>query len=184
MRSMLPLFTESCRRRYGAVRMMLIVAMACITAVYGAGCASTSSSQNRHSRNSLAGFEFELMLRDETGSEALYRVDRDGNISFGGGLDARLGKTSWTGAMTDDELRELRDLLAAQDWFRQKPVATDEPRQRVYAVSLHAPENRTRFRVRGENQQLEPLRAFLHRLSLRRLEDDLNRLPQPGLQRR
>lgn len=124
-----------------------------------------------------------MFVRDQTGAEALYRVNHDDTLSFGGGMDARLGSTTWTGPMTPDETEHLRNLLIQREWFREKPGSTGEPKEMRYRITLNAPESRKSFTVKGQIPQLQPIRELFERIALRRLDEYLERLPKPSLQR-
>jgi hypothetical protein len=124
-----------------------------------------------------------MYMRDATQAEMYYEVHRDGTLGFGGGIKARLNNTTWTGTLTPDELKEFQRLLAAEDWFKEKPASTHAPEKHLYRVEINAPENRRKFTVKGESERLRPIQQLLAKACLRRLEDDLKILPPPSSQR-
>lgn len=130
------------------------------------------------------GTDFIMYVRDGTGAEAHYEVGRDGSLAFGGGMAACIGKITWTGTLTAEELEQFRSLLQAQNWFDRKPASTGQPPTQMYRITINSPEVRRAFKVKGESPELEAIRELLARAALRRLEDDLRALPQPGPQRR
>ncbi len=111
---------------------------------------------------------------------ALYRVDQDGALHFGGGLDGRLGKTSWTGQMSAGEIQELRDLLTRHDWFGADPVSTGDPPGWSYDIKLTWPQGRRSFRVIGRSPAVDPIEEFLDRIARRRFDAFLDTLPKPS----
>jgi hypothetical protein len=52
---------------------------------------------------------------------ALYIVEQNGTIAFGGGMDAIAGRTSWRGILSDEQLSTLQRLLRTEH-----PVATSK----------------------------------------------------------
>ena len=153
----------------------ILVALICTSGCKGSPSA-TSTVANM-------GFELSMYVRDETGAESLYKVTRDGTLGFGGGLNARLDHTTWSGPLFPEELRQLHDLLAAADWFKAKPESTGQPEQKIYRISLNSKEKVRSFRLKGDHLQIKPIRDLLDTASLRRLEVDLRRLPEPNLPR-
>jgi hypothetical protein len=125
----------------------------------------------------------EMSVRDETNAERLYKIDRDGSISFGGGFRARVGTTTWTGSLSADERQEIATVINQQGWFTTPIVSTNEPKDRVYRVDIKAPPGHRRFKVVGHNERMNAVEQVLGRICLRRLEGELERLPEPGLQR-
>lgn len=126
-----------------------------------------------------------MFVRDGTGAESYYEVERDGTLRFGGGMDARLERTSWSGSMSPEEIATLERLLRLHGWYERRPASTNVPQDQVYRVKLSAPQvkglaNRTSFRLKGESPDVQPVRELLERLALRRLAPQLQRLPQPS----
>lgn len=147
---------------------------------WGAGC---TSLQSKREHTATGGLEMTLFVRDATQAEEFYQVTPDGTLGWAGGMYARLHSPKWTGPLTEDEIAQLRQLIAERDYFRTKPPSTEEPPKQIYRVLINSPEHRTRFVVKGHSGELEPIRALLAKASLRRLERDLNRLPPPSSQR-
>jgi hypothetical protein len=145
-----------------------------------AGCAS---SHGPRANSPTSGLELTMFVRDSTSAEAFYRVWRDGTLGFGGGMDARLERTSWTGPMSAEEIRALHRLLEVHNWYSANPVSTHAPKDQLYRITVHAPQARKRFRVKGESPDVQPIRKLLEHASLRRLEGELQRLPEPSAKR-
>lgn len=123
-----------------------------------------------------------MFVRDDTGAESLYQVNRDGTLNFGGGFNALAGHTTWTGQMTPREIQELRELIETHHWFTANPDSTQQPPGMLYRVAIDAPQVQKHFTVKGESPDVQPVRELLARIALRRLEGELKRLPQPSLQ--
>jgi hypothetical protein len=155
------------------------ILLMCVIAI--CGCRSGAGPNATGASN--AGFELSMYVRDDTGSEALYKIDQAGMISFGGGLDARLDHPTWSGPLLEVEIARIRDLLEAREWFRVKPESTGQPPGQLYRISLRTDQRSGSFRVKGEHPEIKPLRELLETASLRRLEVDLRRFPEPSVRR-
>jgi hypothetical protein len=112
----------------------------------------------------------------------LYRVDDGGTLRFGGGADARLGRTSWSGAMSPQEIHELQSLLERCGWFEREPRTSGEPRTLRTRIAIRWPGGSRRYTLRGSSPDVEPVVAWLDRLARRRFDEVLRALqPQaPG----
>ena len=97
------------------VRRLAAVALVS-TAGVGAGCASTPEVESPTGGRTLS-----LHARHADNVQALYIVEDDGTLSFGGGRDAWLDKTTWNGPMTQAEIAELFALVDEHDWFEKAP---------------------------------------------------------------
>lgn len=157
---------------------MMIVLSATLLAPIGCGGAPKTTEIDADSELTL-----EMSVRDETNSERLYKIDRSRTISFGGGFQARLGTTTWTGELTPEDRAAIASVINQQGWFTSRIESTNDPKNRVYRIDLIGPPGHERIKVVGRNDRVEPVEQVLERICLRRLDGDLQRLPEPGLQR-
>jgi hypothetical protein len=162
--------------RTGRIAALMLVAIALI-AQYG--CSSTPTTNSKSDGFNLT---LDFAAQDETGSDRLYRVDSDGAISFGGGFQALVGNTSWTGQLTKQEEQELLDVIRQQAWFASKIESTNEPKDRVYRVTVRTVEGHRRFKVVGANERVAAVEAVLERICRQRFDEDLKRLPTPSIE--
>jgi hypothetical protein len=153
---------------------MLLVAVA--------GCALLTSPSTRE-QSATGGIDLRMFVHDHTGAEALYVVHKDGTFEFGGGMAARLDKTFWTGAISADEGQQLQSLIEENRWFEDRPKSTNQPESFRYRIHINSPQGRTRITLKGQHPRVEPVRQMLDRIALRRLDSDLQQLPQPSANR-
>ena len=128
--------------------------------------------------SATGGLALELRLRGEGNLAALYRVEPDGTIGFGGGADARNRRTTWTGTMTPGEIAELRELLEKHGWFEGGPASTGDPPQRVCHIKLTWPQGRRHYKVKGASADVTAVYELLDRVARRRLDPVLEMLPK------
>lgn len=154
--------------------MLLLVVIVCCAGLVGCQTSRATDSPT-------GGLQMTMYVRDATDAESYFEVDRSGTLGFGGGIKARLFQTTWAGPMKPDEIQQLRAMFEAQDWFREDPRSTDQPPEQVYRVTIDAPQRRTQFKVKGENQALAGIHQMLAKAALRRLEPTLRTLPEPSI---
>ena len=126
------------------------------------------------------GLSLKMLVVTEDNAAALYRVQPDGTIHFGGGLDARQEKTTWSGPMTAEEIQQLHDLLTHHGWFDAGPASTDQPPGRSYRIQLRWPKGRQTYRVIGRSLDVTPIEQLLAQAAGRRHEAFLQTLPRPS----
>jgi hypothetical protein len=126
------------------------------------------------------GIAIEIFRTDERSSHALYVVDPDGTISFGGGFDAQQERTTWSAPMTAEQIVSLQAILSEQLW-QQAPVRSEEasdPGSVECRILFAAPAISWRATVPADNPRVSPVVEFLRELSLARHEEVLRSLPQ------
>ncbi len=133
------------------------------------------------------GIAMEMQVAGEGNLAALYRVQPDGKIQFGGGAEARNRRITWTGQMTAREIQQLRELLEQYGWFDTAPTfpRRDMPKpKRSYRLTLSWPGGRWHRRVRGASPQVTEIHDLLEQIARRRLEGHriLEALPTPSSQ--
>ena len=141
------------------------------------GCATARSA----AAGATGGVTLRLYKHDqEGGAMTLYEMKRDGTLGFGGGRDAQFDRITWTGAMTEPEIEELLALIEQYEWFESGPDGSDEPQGLSYRISLSGPKGSKRYRIKGSCESLIAIETLLERISRRRLEPILDKLPKPS----
>src|SRR5436190_13540769 len=121
----------------------------CVLALFiSASCSSSSHvppTPAELAKASPYAVELELSVHDETDSNSFYHVNREGTIGWGGAMQALLNETVWTGPMSNEERKQLHDLLIEHHWFDRDPVSTNEPKKRIYRATVSGVEGSNRF---------------------------------------
>lgn len=144
------------------------------------GCQAASHSD--HGAQPLKPrLELTLSMHDETADE-LFEIHRDGTFRFGGGMDARLGHTSWSTRLDDADRQRLADLIDRHGWIAGNLKSTGSPESLRYRISIRTDRGSARHSLKGHHPDVEPIYQELRKISLRRLDADLQRLPEPGPQ--
>ncbi len=164
------------RRKTAVIALVFVTAMA-------AGCAGKSPSLNRPDVAIADGFYLELWILGRERYATLYRVNGARKLGFGGGGDASNRRISWVGTLTAEQYGELQDLLERHGWFTGTVSTTGDPPERVTRVRLHWPGGSRKFKVKGDSQDIEPVRQLLSDAARQRLRRDLEQLPEAGEER-
>jgi hypothetical protein len=166
-------------------RLIAVFFLSVIGALIG-GCATSSPSGAVHPTASqpTGGVTLELYSRDAERRESYYELRRDGTLAWGGGRDALVRSTSWTGPLRPEEIQQLLTLLEQQHWFEVKPKSTRQPKWQLYDLRLSHPGNVRERRVIGRWEAIESVEQLLRGAALRRLEPDIASLPRAGLAER
>ncbi len=156
-------------------RLVLTVSVTLVATLAPLGC---SGGSRVDPQSPTGGLSLKMLVLTQDNAAAMYRVGPDGTIHFGGGLDARQGKTTWSGPMTAEELQQLRDLIAQHGWYDAGPASTDRPPGRSYRIQLCWPQGRRTFRVVGRSLDVTPIERLLAHAAGRRHEAFLDTLPK------
>ncbi len=162
-------------------RTAAVIAAAFVTAM-AAGCAGKSPSL-RPDVVIADGFYLELWILGQESYATLYRVNGSRKLGFGGGSDAFNRRISWVGTLTVEQYDELQDLLEQHGWFAGTVSTTGDPPERVTRVRLRWPNGSRQFKVKGDSQDIEPVRQMLSDAARQRLRRDLEQLPEAGEER-
>lgn len=161
--------------------MRFVAPLLVVTLVFSAGCAFDSVDTGTRT----GGHRLELEVRrDGAQSIAIYRMNRDGTISYAGGKDALIGSTTWTGELTDKQIDTLVSLLHELQWYTRPFESTGEPPELEQSGFVRGPDGFRKFHVVGEHPRITPMREALEQAAARRLDPVLDQLPRPsGTQR-
>ncbi|MCA9296174.1 MAG: hypothetical protein KC983_06640 [Phycisphaerales bacterium] len=164
--------------------MMRILVLALVATVL-AGCSSTSTGGmfGDADGSTDSGFSLEILYTDEANLAALYRIRPNDTFEFAGGRDALSGQATYTTLLSREEVDRVRLRIAEVGWETREPVSTDDPPKRRFAIRFTTERGSYSYRVRGESPDVRPVLELLDDFSRRRLKADLDRLPEPGLQR-
>ena len=152
-----------------------------LLAAVAAGCTTGRAPlDERPSVRFAEGFYLEVWILGEDNLAVLYRVNGARELGFGGGVDAFNRNLSWEGELTPGEYERLQELLGEHGWFDGTATSTGEPRKRVTRVRIRRNGRGWRDTLRGVCEDVEPVRQLLDQASRRRLQGDLDRLPEAG----
>lgn len=131
----------------------------------------------RASRN-IYDLSLSLDLRDASGAQEYYTVDRDGQFGFGGGLNARFQRVTYTAQLSDDDMRRLRETIESQRLLDGSLTSSNQPKSVYFRIKLKFGDDDLRKNLKGDNDRMQALRVVLRDFATRRLEPELDRQPK------
>jgi hypothetical protein len=157
---------------------------AAIPALSLAGCVANERGPDSPKLGTvISDVSLTLDLRDASGAEEFYTVNRDGAFGFGGGMDARFERVTWNTELTAEEMQTLRDLIVSNGWFSNSLHSTKQPKEARYSIEAKSSDGSVHKRIEGENDRVEPVRLWLRDVANRRLQIDLERQPRASVER-
>ncbi len=129
----------------------------------------------------IYGLSIVLDLRDASGAEEFYTVDTDGMLGFGGGMDARFERTSYTAVLDAADMQRLAEIVTKHRLVDQRLESTNLPEGVRYRVRIRNDDGSVNRTIKGENPRIEALRAVLREFANRRLFPELERQPKPSI---
>lgn len=145
-----------------------------------AGCAATTPTAGPDDRT--GGVTLELLFERPGNAVTRLRLERDGTLHFGGGLDARAERFSWSGPLTAAEVTAVRTSLDKDRWltatFPAGPPSPDDGAGRLTA-RLRTPAGAKRIRTAGDESRIAAVYEILATAARRRHEEFLGTFPEP-----
>lgn len=161
---------------YSTLLRFTLVFCTVIAALVNSSCSSTREA---NANSPTGGISLEMSITGKDNLAVNYRVDQDGSLHFGGGLDAQINKTSWTGQLSSQEVKQLVALLNEHGWFKQEPDSSSIDADRKYSIDLRWPDGHRSFDVTGKGSGIAPIEELLARVTNRRHDEFLESLPKP-----
>ena len=108
-------------------------------------------------------------------------VQENVTVSYGGGIDAVEGKTSWHGEMDPQQQKKYTALLQNTAWETTAPVSNINSGTGHYAIELRTKTLSTKFTLALDNESATSLYQFLEGVAQERLKKHLRTLPRPDM---
>jgi hypothetical protein len=125
--------------------------------------------------------EITLDLRDATGAQEYYTVDRDGLLGFGGGMNARFERATYTAQLSEDDMRRLREIIEAERLLDGSLASSNQPKSVYYRIKIKFGDDDLSKNIKGTNERIEGFRIVLRDLANRRLAAELERQPKASV---
>ncbi len=107
---------------------------------------------------------------------ALYVVEQDGTVQFGGGIDAIAGRTTWTGRLNSAQYSRLKVLLQTEQL--QSSPTTEEG---CFKIELQLNDSTQEYVLPLTDVAATELYYFLEESTMERIQTHLNALPKPSM---
>jgi len=111
----------------------------------------------------------------------LYRVINNTTVSYGGGITAAQGKTSWEGEMSPAQRSQFESLLKETRWVTQPPASVTSFGSGYYKIRVRSNDVDEKFTLSLRDTNAEKLSKFLENVASVRLEKHIQALPKPNV---
>lgn len=124
----------------------------------------------------------QLRLEMSTPQQAvLFRVENDKTVSYGGGLDAVEGKSSWQGEMNAQQQEKYIELFAATHWVTNPPSIKKNEGTGHYNIRIRDNQIDNVFTLPLNDENATLIYNFLLKVARVRFEPYLNKLPKASM---
>ena len=107
---------------------------------------------------------------------ALYVVQQNGTIEYGGGINALAGNTTWTGTLTSAQLSKLHTMLLSEKLLGEKRKLMNR-----YVIGIQNGEVFQHVVLPLTDSSATELYYFLEESTLQRVQSHLDSLPKPSM---
>ena len=111
----------------------------------------------------------------------LFRVENDKTVSYGGGLDAVEGKTSWHGEMNAQQQVKYIELFAATHWVTNPPSIKKIEGTGHYNIRIRDDHVDNVFTLPLNDENATLIYDFLLKVARVRFEPHLKKLPRANM---
>lgn len=109
----------------------------------------------------------------------LFRVKNNTTVSYGGGITAVQGKTSWEAEMNPTQRVQYESLLEETRWALQPPESTANFEIGYYKIRMRNDDVDNKFTLSRSDAHATTLYKFLQEVASSRLDRHLRSLPKP-----
>lgn len=126
--------------------------------------------------------QLDMYLKTSDGRQIRYDVARSGRLRFSGGRDLLLDNWSWTGSVTTSQGAALQRIVSQPGWASSVHSDGQEVGN-AWQITLRDGSGRHSFEVTGNTPGIDAAWAILNEAGRARLQEDLDRLPRPDIDR-
>ncbi|MDP7005262.1 MAG: hypothetical protein QF718_03530 [Phycisphaerales bacterium] len=108
-------------------------------------------------------------------------VDNNKTVSYGGGLNAVEGKTTWQGDLDGNQQQEFEQLINTSGWLLNPPKTDDNKGTGHYKIRIRRDEIDNKFTVPLTNNNATSIYSFLMNITRVQFEPYLEKLPKPNM---
>jgi hypothetical protein len=143
-----------------------------------AGCASMGGGA---AASPVDGWRLQIAVKYPSQQRyELFRITREGQVQYGGGMNAFNDVTTWETALSPDQATQFVDLMNACPWVAQAPTERGDGKSEPMLVVKFAHTGMTErnFTLYGRNDEAEKLVAFMRGCTQQRYQGVLQKLPE------
>ena len=171
---------RSASRRSRALAICVVAALVPIAAV---SCTSGPLPVPNDAASPTGGLGLDLWTaRTDSQQYEFFRVHPDGRFDYGGGVRAFGRGTDWSGALSPEDARTVRQVVDDAGWMTAAEPGREGAKTPIAEIVLRAGGKERAFTITGESAEVKRLADLLRTVASRRFDSFMQRLPEAGPQ--
>ena len=171
---------RSASRRSRALAICVVAALVPIAAV---SCTSGPLPVPNDAASPTGGLGLDLWTaRTDSQQYEFFRVHPDGRFDYGGGVRAFGRGTDWSGALSPEDARTVRQMVDDAGWMTAAEPGREGAKTPIAEIVLRAGGKERAFTITGESAEVKRLADLLRTVASRRFDSFMQRLPEAGPQ--
>ena len=171
---------RSARRRSHALALCVAAMLAPIAAV---SCTSGPLPVPNDAASPTGGLGLDLWTaRTDSQQYEFFRVHPDGRLDYGGGVRAFGRGTEWSGALSPEDARTVRQVVDEAGWMTAAEPGREGAKTPIAEIVLRAGGKERAFTITGESAEVKRIADLLRTVASRRFDSFMQRLPEAGPQ--
>ena len=171
---------RSARRRSRALALCVLAVLTPIAAV---SCTSGPLPVPNDAASPTGGLGLDLWTaRPDSQQYEFFRVHPDGRLDYGGGVRAFGRGTEWSGALSPEDARTVRQVVDEAGWMTAAEPGREGAKTPIAEIVLRAGGKERAFTITGESAEVKRIADLLRTVASRRFDSFMQRLPEAGPQ--
>lgn len=171
---------RSASRRSHALALCVAAVLAPIAAV---SCTSGPLPVPNDAASPTGGLGLDLWTaRTDSQQYEFFRVHPDGRFDYGGGVRAFGRGTEWSGALSPEDARTVRQVVDEAGWMTAAEPGREGAKTPIAEIVLRAGGKERAFTITGESAEVKRIADLLRTVASRRFDSFMQRLPEAGPQ--
>lgn len=171
---------RSTSRRSRALALCVAAVLAPVAAV---SCTTGPLPVPNDAASPTGGLGLDLWTaRTDSQQYEFFRVHPDGRFDYGGGVRAFGRGTDWSGALSPEDARTVRQVVEDAGWMTAAEPGREGAKTPIAEIVLRAGGKERAFTITGESAEVKRLADLLRTVASRRFDSFMQRLPEAGPQ--
>ena len=164
-------------------RAVALCAAAAIAPLAAVSCTSGPIPVPNDAASPTGGLGLDLWTaRTDAQQYEFFRVHPDGRLDYGGGVRAFGRGTDWSGALSPDDARTVRQIVDGAGWMTAAEPGREGAKTPIAEIVLRAGGKERAFTITGESAEVKRIADLLRTAASRRFDSFMQRLPEAGPQ--
>lgn len=160
---------------------LLMAAVASFAA--GLSCSSGPIPVPQDAASPTGGLGMDLWTaRTDSQQYEFFRVHPDGRLQYGGGVRAFGRGTDWSGRLSPEDARSVRQAVDEAGWMTAADPSRDAAKTPIAEIVLRAEGKERAFTIAGEDAVVKRIADVLRTAASKRFDSFMQRLPEAGPQ--